>query len=229
MERTKFSIGIQYDPTEEPLSIFQSTLNVLLHGEEPDNLIALYCLYYYTAKYQKTDIPIATTTYVSASLHWNPDKVRRIKKQLAELKLIEDFIKYGNNGRVESHHIKVNLTTNVKNHPAEITQGHILYNIQKKGSVIPPSLEWITDYCIERKNNVDPETFFNFYQSKGWMIGKNRMKNWQAAIHTWEKNSKNEKTSQTYGKKPYIIDDGIKYTISPDGRYRNSGGELYIE
>ncbi len=52
----------------------------------------------------------------------------------------------------------------------------------------PPVLQEITNYCLERKNTIDPETFFNHYESNGWMIGKVKMKNWQAAIRTWERN-----------------------------------------
>jgi hypothetical protein len=41
-------------------------------------------------------------------------------------------------------------------------------------------------YCLERKNTVDPIKWFNFYEAKGWMIGKNKMKDWKAAVRTWE-------------------------------------------
>jgi len=57
--------------------------------------------------------------------------------------------------------------------------------------IIPPTLEMVRSYCSERKNNVDPEQFIDAYTSKGWMIGKNRMKDWQAAVRLWEKNSIN--------------------------------------
>ena len=50
---------------------------------------------------------------------------------------------------------------------------------------IPP-LKEITDYCLERKNNVNPKTWLNHYEAKGWMIGKSPMKDWKAAIRTWE-------------------------------------------
>ncbi len=50
-----------------------------------------------------------------------------------------------------------------------------------------PSIEEVMIYCAERKNNVRPDKFFDFYESKGWMIGKNKMINWKAAIRTWEK------------------------------------------
>lgn len=54
---------------------------------------------------------------------------------------------------------------------------------------IPPTLEEIKNYCKQRSNSVDPEKFFNHYEAKGWMIGKNKMKDWQASVHTWEKNT----------------------------------------
>lgn len=52
---------------------------------------------------------------------------------------------------------------------------------------IPPTIEEIKQYCKERNNDVDTVKFFNFYTSKGWMVGKNKMKDWKAAIITWEK------------------------------------------
>jgi hypothetical protein len=56
-----------------------------------------------------------------------------------------------------------------------------------------PTLEEVKEYCLERKNNIDPETFINFYESKGWFVGKNKMKDWKACIRTWEKNKKPKK------------------------------------
>lgn len=53
----------------------------------------------------------------------------------------------------------------------------------------PPTLDEVTEYCRERGNRVDPEKWFDFYASKGWMIGKNKMKDWKAAVRTWEKDS----------------------------------------
>lgn len=53
----------------------------------------------------------------------------------------------------------------------------------------PPLISEVKNYCDQRGNNVDPESFINHYQSKGWMIGKNKMKCWMSAVRTWEKNS----------------------------------------
>ena len=51
----------------------------------------------------------------------------------------------------------------------------------------PPTVEEVRAYCRERGNTVDPETFVDFYSAKGWMLGKNKMKDWRAAVRTWEK------------------------------------------
>lgn len=53
-----------------------------------------------------------------------------------------------------------------------------------------PSLSDVREYCIARNNDVDPEQFFNFYESKGWIVGKTPMKDWKAAVRTWEKREK---------------------------------------
>lgn len=59
---------------------------------------------------------------------------------------------------------------------------------------IPPTLEEVQAYCLERNNNVDAERFINHYTSNGWMVGKNKMQDWKAAVRTWEKNGYNAKT-----------------------------------
>ena len=51
-----------------------------------------------------------------------------------------------------------------------------------------PTLSEIKQYCIERGNKVDAQHFFDYYESNGWKVGKNSMKNWQAAVRTWERN-----------------------------------------
>lgn len=51
----------------------------------------------------------------------------------------------------------------------------------------PPTVEDVTAYCQERKNRVDPEQFVDFYSAKGWMVGRNPMKDWKACVRTWEK------------------------------------------
>jgi predicted phage replisome organizer len=57
----------------------------------------------------------------------------------------------------------------------------------KRKVFTPPTVEEVKQYCQERNNNVDAETFVDFYECKGWMVGKNKMKDWKAAVRTWER------------------------------------------
>lgn len=56
----------------------------------------------------------------------------------------------------------------------------------------PPTLEEVSAYCTERNNNIDSQRFIDFYESKGWMVGKNKMKDWKAAVRSWESRNKKE-------------------------------------
>lgn len=51
----------------------------------------------------------------------------------------------------------------------------------------PPTIEEVRSYCKERNNSVDAEQFIDFYASKGWKVGNTPMKDWKAAVRTWEK------------------------------------------
>ena len=58
----------------------------------------------------------------------------------------------------------------------------------------PPSVAMVAEYCQQRGNGIDPQAFVDFYISKGWMIGKNKMKDWKAAVRTWEQKRKKDGT-----------------------------------
>lgn len=83
--------------------------------------------------------------------------------------------------------------------------------IDKKEVFIPPTVEEVATYCQERNNTVDPEAFVAFYASKGWKVGKNKMKDWRMAVITWEKRSKQKKKPETIYADPfdkYIFGEG---------------------
>ena len=60
-----------------------------------------------------------------------------------------------------------------------------------------PTLDDVRAYCLERNNKVDPQQFVDFYESKGWMIGKNKMKDWKAAVRTWERSETKTRLGET--------------------------------
>ena len=59
-----------------------------------------------------------------------------------------------------------------------------------------PTISEVYRYCQERNNHVDPEKFYAYYESNGWKVGKNPMKDWKAAIRSWERNENTEKEYQ---------------------------------
>lgn len=61
----------------------------------------------------------------------------------------------------------------------------------------PPTLQEVSEYCRQRQNSVDASRFVDFYTSNGWRVGKSPMKDWQAAVRTWEKTSYSTRPSQT--------------------------------
>ena len=77
------------------------------------------------------------------------------------------------------------LTKMLKNNNT-INNNNTTYS-NRKAFFKKPTLDQVKDYCIERNNNVDAEAFIAFYESKGWMVGSNKMKDWKAAIRTWER------------------------------------------
>lgn len=83
---------------------------------------------------------------------------------------------------------KSNAIASNLNMPIE-NENEIYINKEKVSKFKKPSLEEVKQYCAERNKGVDAERWFNYYESNGWQIGKNKMKNWKAAVHTWEKNN----------------------------------------
>lgn len=83
-----------------------------------------------------------------------------------------------------------------------------IVEINKKFTI--PTIEEIQNYCLERKNNINAEYFYNYYESKGWLVGKSKMKDYKAAIRTWEqnqqkynKNNTNNQENVDYANEPY--------------------------
>ena len=67
-----------------------------------------------------------------------------------------------------------------------------------------PTLSEIKQYCIERNNNVNAEHFFDYYESNGWKVGKNSMKDWKAAVRTWERSEYRKPNSKKNSKEDAI-------------------------
>ena len=81
------------------------------------------------------------------------------------------------------------LDNNISSNNIRLIKEKEIY--KEKESFRKPTIEEIDAYCRERNNSVDAEVFYYHYESKGWLIGKAKMKSWKAAVITWEKGNKN--------------------------------------
>ena len=66
-----------------------------------------------------------------------------------------------------------------------------------KKKFTPPTVEEVTAYCTEQGFNIDPNTFIDFYESKNWMVGANKMKDWKAACRNWNRRAKDNPNRNT--------------------------------
>ena len=69
-------------------------------------------------------------------------------------------------------------------------------NVVQLKRFVPPTVDEVALYCIERHNHVNAEKFVDYYSSNGWKVGKNPMKDWRAAVRTWERSDLTEKDYQ---------------------------------
>ena len=90
----------------------------------------------------------------------------------------------------------------------------------KESRFTPPSVDEVEAFCRERGNSVNAERFVDFYTSKGWRIGKDPMKDWQAAVRTWEKRDDTRAAPPRHGEQRA---DDLDARILADIRNRHGG------
>lgn len=93
---------------------------------------------------------------------------------------------------------KVKPNENVNENDNVNNNDNIKENIIKEKNFKKPSFEEVEEYCKERNNDIDAQRFIDFYESKGWMVGKNKMKDWKACIRTWENKYKQQEENMPY-------------------------------
>lgn len=130
--------------------------------------------------------------------HFDKDSLADIFNEqvvvIAEYKwFIPDFItfQYGKlnpSSRVHQSVIQILEKYNLYQPAKELEYIEIIDNKPKAVKFNAPTVEEVHEYCNERKNKVCADAFIDFYSSKGWLVGKNKMKDWKAAVRTWERN-----------------------------------------
>ena len=167
--------------------------------------IALFC------KYRMIEIfDGGTIEVINFAKHQKLEEIEH-KRELTR-KRVENFRNRNKQGNALLTHDSVTVTITDKDKDLD---KDIDKDIGDKSPRTPkhifkkPTLEEVTEYCLQRKNNVNPQIWIDHYTSNGWMVGKNSMKDWKAAIRTWElrnigggNNGTGSKTIDTY-RRPY--------------------------
>ena len=121
---------------------------------------------------------------------------------------IEGMEKIREQNRIRQQNRRAKLASESRDSHVTVTQCHATDKIRKEeeenresegqnaARFTPPTVEEVRAYCQERGNKIDAEYFVNHYESNGWMVGRNKMKDWKAAIRAWETNGIDKKDSQ---------------------------------
>ncbi len=161
----RFSDAIPYD--EKMLSIITNT-NIDIVRAAMNMFIGLQMIEVMDDK----TIFMNEVSKLVGSESWSAERVRRHRAKTALLQCNADVTKGNEEIEIEK---EKELDTEIK-------------SIRGKPRFAPPALDDVKAYCIERKNTVDPEHWYSYYEANGWMVGRNKMKDWKASIRTWEKN-----------------------------------------
>ena len=176
----------------------------------------------------------ATNAYFAELFGIDEVSVSRKIKKLEKKKYIT--IEYKKHGcQVIARYIRLTkmLTDDLQKNQSTINKNvkgnNIIYNninnnnkkesIERK-SFIKPTIEEIEQYCQERNNGINAEAFYDFYESKNWYVGKNKMVDWKACVRTWENRDSKKKEikpswlNQEIKKESLLTDDEIEYLKS---------------
>ena len=133
----------------------------------------------------------ASTQYFCKLYEVSRGSIQNWLKMLEDNNYIERTVIFKQGSKeILSRYIKLKDKGSLKNYTdntnINITNTN-LTDSNRKALFKKPSLDDVKNYCILRNNNIDAEAFIDFYSSKGWLVGKNKMKDWKAAVRTWEK------------------------------------------
>jgi uncharacterized protein YdaU (DUF1376 family) len=101
---------------------------------------------------------------------------------------------------------------------------------EKRGRFTPPALKEVEEYCLERKNSINPQTFLDFYQANGWVQGKGKpVKDWRACVRTWEAREKDSPQKKGNGTIPSPNDHRALEVYASDHGITSKPGESYFD
>jgi len=220
--------------------ITKGLFDAVLKEEKPSDLIALYLFYYYTSKWQKTDTVKAVTNYAAKGLKWSTDRVKKAKKALIKMGLIEDVRRTDENGKVTGWYVKiyyifkrqtvtqVKESSNQENHPPENTTGGKSHRVEKTppNALSTSSLNALSNALSTSSLNALSTSNINTPKNKTKKSKEKNKKKYGECVMLTEKEY--DKLRKTYGKN--ITNDCIEklsaYKMAKGRRYKSDYGAI---
>ncbi|WP_270396352.1 DUF6291 domain-containing protein [Mediterraneibacter massiliensis] len=173
-----FYDAIKNIPKDNQLEVYNAIMDYSMYGVDPDITgiaLALFLAF-------KPQIDANNERYVNGTKGGRPKKEKPM------------VFKDGENKKPM---VSENLETEKPNEKENVKEKENIKENIKRKIFQAPTVEDVRKYCVERGNKVDPQSFIDFYESKGWMIGKNHMKDWKAAVRTWERSETKTRQGET--------------------------------
>lgn len=167
-----FVDAIETLPAEDQLKAYRAISRYATKGEEPTPALGVAYAIFLMAKPQLD---------ANSNRRINGAKGGRPRKETDGFTDEKPMVNESENHRLldEKPNVNVNVNENVNVKEKSTEKKSVRFS--------PPTLEDVSEYCRERGNKVDPHQFIDFYASKGWKVGNQGMKDWKAAVRTWEK------------------------------------------
>ena len=144
----------------------------------------------------------ASTQYFCKLYEVSRGSIQNWLKMLEDNNYIQrDIIFRQGSKEILTRYIKLKDNPSIKNYTDNTNINITNTNLTDSNNKVrfkKPTLDDVKNYCILRQNNIDAEAFVDFYESKNWQIGKNKMKDWKACVRTWER--REAKKPQTMSK-----------------------------
>ena len=177
-------------PPEQHLAVYSALVKYATEGEEPNfsDIAMRICFHSIkqrldadTAKYEK----ISEKRAEAGRLGGKQTQANSSKSKQAQANSSKN-----KQAQARPSYIDIDIDNDIDNDIEDIEKKDI--NISQKKRFVKPTPEEVDAYCKERGNNIKGEDFCNYYEAKGWLVGKSPMKDWRAAVRTWERNRKSD-------------------------------------
>lgn len=181
---------------------FEEQISMLTDEEAGQLLKALFCYFNTGEVVELTPMANMVFSFMRRRIDMQAEKYDTICKKRAEAGKKGNQVRWGTDSKCDNNITNASkceqMVANVANINKNININQTKTETKTKTKrFIKPTVEQIAAYCKERENDVDANKFFDFYEGKGWVIGKSPMKDWKAAVRTWETRNNTQASKYT--------------------------------